>query len=234
MWRYAHRKVCSSQHPTSQRVHIHPHLLQVGQMGWRNHLLVPKEALSTRCPVRCRTMTCWCYPASCVDPTQHSLMSAVSTTHLQTDSNSTYMTLGLSASLTLPPPAAPQPLATISHLGGPGDHVLDEVPVARCVNDGDVVLGGLELPQGDVNSDATFTLSLQLVQHPGVFEGPLPHLANTKARAGEKPKPIALVPVTHPPGHIPSSHRQRVTLQTLKARFPKFNGNCDLFNNKYR
>ena len=161
-------------------------------------------------------------------------MSAVSTTHLQKDSNSTYVTLGSSASLNLPPLAAPHPLATVSHLGGPGDHVLDEVPVARCVNDGDVVLGGLELPQRDVNGDATLALGLQLVQHPGIFEGPLPHLANTKARAGEKPEPIALVPATHPPGHIPRSLRQRVMLQTLKAEFPKFNGSCDLFTNKYR
>lgn len=182
-------------------------------------------------------MVCWVpwyYPASCVDHAQCSLMSAVSATHLQKDSNSTYMTPGLSASLSLPPPAVPHPVATVSHLGGPGDHVLDEVPVTRCINDGDVVLGGLELPQRDVNGDATLTLSLQFVQHPGVFEGPFPHLANTKARAGKKPKPIALVPAPHPPGHIPSSHRQRVTSQTLMAKFPKFNGSRDLFTNKFR
>lgn len=171
----------------------------------------------------------WCYSASCVDPAQRHLMSAVSTTHLQKDSNSTYVTLGSSASLSLPPLAAPHSLATISHLGGPGDHVLDEVPVARCVNDGDVVLGGLKLPQRDVNGDATLALGLQLVEHPGVFEGPLPHLANTKARAGEKPKPIGPVPATYPLGHIPGSHRQRVTLQTLKAKIPKFSGSHDLF-----
>ena len=161
-------------------------------------------------------------------------MSAVSTAHLQKDSNSTYVTLGLSASLSFPPLAALHLLATISHLGGPGDHVLDEVPVARCVNDGDVVLGGLKFPQRDVNGDATLTLGLQLVQHPGVFEGPLPHLANTKARAGEKPKPIALVLATHPTGNIPSSHRQRATLQTLKVKCPKFSGSHDLFMKKYR
>lgn len=60
--------------------------------------------------------------------------------------------------------------------------------MARGVDDGDVVLGGLKLPQRDVDGDATLTLSLQLVQHPGVFEGPLPHLANTEARTSEKPK----------------------------------------------
>lgn len=126
-------------------------------------------------------------------------MSSVSATHLQKDSNSTYMTLGSLGSLSLPPPAAP---AIIPHLGGPSDHVLDEVPVARCVNDGDIVLGGLELPQRDVNGDATLTLGLQLVQHPGVFEGSLPHLTNTKERTGEKSKPMALVLATHSPGNI--------------------------------
>lgn len=141
----------------------------------------------------------WCYPASYIDPAQCHLMSSVSTTHLQKHSNSTYVTLGSLGSLSLPRPAAP---ATIPHLGGAGDHVLDEVPVARCIDDGDVVLGGLELPQRDVDGDATLTLGLQLVQNPGVFEGPLPHLANTKGRAGEKPKPMALVLATHPPGHI--------------------------------
>ena len=29
------------------------------------------------------------------------------------------------------------------------------------------VLGGLELPEGDIDGDTTLTLSLQLVEHPG-------------------------------------------------------------------
>ena len=53
------------------------------------------------------------------------------------------------------------------------DHVLDEVTMAGGVDDGDVVLGGLELPESDVDGDTTLTLSLQLVQHPGVLEGAL-------------------------------------------------------------
>jgi len=61
-------------------------------------------------------------------------------------------------------------------LGGSGDHVLDEVTVARGVNDGDVELGGLELPEGDVDGDATLTLGLQLVKNPGVLEGTLAHV----------------------------------------------------------
>ena len=32
---------------------------------------------------------------------------------------------------------------------------------------GDHVLGGLELPKGDVDGDTTLTLSLELVQDPG-------------------------------------------------------------------
>ena len=38
------------------------------------------------------------------------------------------------------------------------------------VDDGDVVLGGFELPQSDIDGDTTLTLGLEFVQHPGVFE----------------------------------------------------------------
>merc|ERR1712002_244329 len=61
-------------------------------------------------------------------------------------------------------------------LGGSGDHVLDEIPVARGVDDGDVIVFGLELPQGNIDSDTTLALGLELVQHPGIFEGALAHL----------------------------------------------------------
>lgn len=63
-----------------------------------------------------------------------------------------------------------------AHLGCARNHVLDEVPVAWSINDGDVVLGGLKLPEGDVDGDAALPLCLQLVQHPGIFKGALPHL----------------------------------------------------------
>ncbi|KAG4181132.1 hypothetical protein ERO13_A10G207601v2 [Gossypium hirsutum] len=33
-----------------------------------------------------------------------------------------------------------------------------------------VVLGCLKLPQGNINGDTTLTLSLQLVEHPGILE----------------------------------------------------------------
>lgn len=62
------------------------------------------------------------------------------------------------------------------YLGCASNHVLDEVPVSWSINDGDVVLGGLKLPEGDVDGDATLPLCLQLVQHPGIFKGALPHL----------------------------------------------------------
>merc|ERR1719203_1751187 len=65
--------------------------------------------------------------------------------------------------------------STVS-LGGSGDHVLDEIPVAGSVDDGDVVLGGLELPESDIDGDSTLTLSLQFVQNPRVLERTLPHL----------------------------------------------------------
>merc|ERR1719273_1382055 len=61
-------------------------------------------------------------------------------------------------------------------LRGSGDHVLDEVTMAGSVDDGDVVLGSLELPESDVDGDSTLTLSLQFVQNPRVLEGALAHL----------------------------------------------------------
>jgi len=61
-------------------------------------------------------------------------------------------------------------------LGSASDHVLDEIPVAWGIDDGDVVVLGLELPQGNIDGDTTLTLGLELVQHPGIFEGALAHL----------------------------------------------------------
>ena len=57
-----------------------------------------------------------------------------------------------------------------TYLGGSGDHVLDEVTMSGGINDGHVVLRGLELPESDVDGDTTLTLGLQFVQHPGVLE----------------------------------------------------------------
>jgi hypothetical protein len=61
-------------------------------------------------------------------------------------------------------------------LGGTSDHVLDEITMTRGVceesatadgvegrkhtNDGDIVLGGLELPESDIDGDTTLTLGL--------------------------------------------------------------------------
>jgi len=56
-------------------------------------------------------------------------------------------------------------------LGGTSDHVLDEITVTRGVNDGDLVLGGLELPKSNVDGDTTLTLGLQFVEDPSVLEG---------------------------------------------------------------
>merc|ERR1712244_185179 len=61
-------------------------------------------------------------------------------------------------------------------LGGSSDHVLDEITMSGGIDDGDVVLASLELPQGNIDGDTTFTLGLQLVQNPGVLEGTLAHL----------------------------------------------------------
>ena len=45
--------------------------------------------------------------------------------------------------------------------------------MAGGVDEGHVVLGDLELPQGDDDGDATLALGLQLVHHPRVLEGAL-------------------------------------------------------------
>mmetsp|Transcript_4318 Transcript_4318/g.4079 ORF Transcript_4318/g.4079 Transcript_4318/m.4079 type:complete len:485 (+) Transcript_4318:154-1608(+) len=60
-------------------------------------------------------------------------------------------------------------------LRGTGNHVLDEITVTRGIDNGDVVLVGLELPQGDINGDTTFTLGFELVKNPGVLERTLTH-----------------------------------------------------------
>jgi len=44
-------------------------------------------------------------------------------------------------------------------------------------DDRDVVLGGLELPEGDIDGDTTLTLGLELVQNPGILEGALAKLS---------------------------------------------------------
>ena len=52
--------------------------------------------------------------------------------------------------------------------------------MSRGINDGDVELAGFKLPQGNVNGDTTFTLSLEFVQNPGIFEGAFAHLMKIK------------------------------------------------------
>jgi len=61
-------------------------------------------------------------------------------------------------------------------LRGTGDHVLDEISVTGGVDDGNLVLGGLELPESDVDGDTTLSLGLQFVEDPCVLEGGLAQL----------------------------------------------------------
>ena len=49
--------------------------------------------------------------------------------------------------------------------------------VMRHTDDGDVVLGSLELPEGDIDGDTTLTLGLELVKNPGILEGTLAELS---------------------------------------------------------
>jgi hypothetical protein len=45
-------------------------------------------------------------------------------------------------------------------------------------DDGDLILGGLELPESDIDGDTTLTLGLELVKNPGVLEGTLSELSS--------------------------------------------------------
>ena len=38
------------------------------------------------------------------------------------------------------------------------------------IDDGEVILCGFELPKGDIDGDTSFSLSLELIQDPGVLE----------------------------------------------------------------
>jgi hypothetical protein len=58
-------------------------------------------------------------------------------------------------------------------LRGSGDHVLNEITVSGCINDGERELGRLELPEGDIDGDSALTLGFEVVKNPGVFEGSL-------------------------------------------------------------
>merc|ERR1712088_1028148 len=62
-------------------------------------------------------------------------------------------------------------------LGSTGNHVLDEIPVAGGVNDGDLELVGLKLPESNVDGDTPLPLGLELVEDPSVLEGPFAHLS---------------------------------------------------------
>lgn len=73
-------------------------------------------------------------------------------------------------------------LALFPYLRSSSDHVLNEVSVSRGINDGDVVLACFEFPKGNINGDTTLTLSFQLVQDPGVFEGTFAHLQIKKKK----------------------------------------------------
>ena len=63
-------------------------------------------------------------------------------------------------------------------MGGTSDHVLDEISVTGGINDGVDSLGRLELPEGNIDGDTTFTFGLELIQNPSVLEGTLTHLVS--------------------------------------------------------
>jgi hypothetical protein len=63
-------------------------------------------------------------------------------------------------------------------LRGSSDHVLDEITMSGGINDGERELGGLELPESDINGDTTLTLGLEVIKDPGVLKGLLAQLGS--------------------------------------------------------
>ncbi len=63
-------------------------------------------------------------------------------------------------------------------LGGTSDHILDEITMSGGINHSELVLGGLELPESDIDGDTTLTLSLQVIKNPGVLERRLAHFGS--------------------------------------------------------
>uniref|UniRef100_M3XR31 Uncharacterized protein n=1 Tax=Mustela putorius furo TaxID=9669 RepID=M3XR31_MUSPF len=67
--------------------------------------------------------------------------------------------------------------STVS-LGCACNHVFNKVSVSCSINDGHIILAGLEFPQGDINGDTMFTFSFQFIQDPGILEGAFSHLSS--------------------------------------------------------
>jgi hypothetical protein len=61
-------------------------------------------------------------------------------------------------------------------LRGSGNHVLDEITVSGSIDDSEGVLGGLELPQSNINGDTTFAFGLEVIKDPCVLERRLSEL----------------------------------------------------------
>ncbi|PKA58070.1 hypothetical protein AXF42_Ash019296 [Apostasia shenzhenica] len=61
---------------------------------------------------------------------------------------------------------------------GSGDHVLDKIKMTRSINNSAIVLCGLKLPQGNIDGDPTFSLSLEFVEHPCILKRPLVHFSS--------------------------------------------------------
>ena len=60
-----------------------------------------------------------------------------------------------------------------SHAADVDLEIILAADVSRSIDDGDIVSRSFELPERNVDCDATFTLGLELVEHPGIFEGAL-------------------------------------------------------------
>lgn len=60
-------------------------------------------------------------------------------------------------------------------LSSTSNHVLDEVSVSWGIDDGDMVLLGLELVEGNVDGNTSGSLGLEFIENPSISEGSLTH-----------------------------------------------------------
>jgi hypothetical protein len=63
-------------------------------------------------------------------------------------------------------------------LGSTSDHVLDEITMAGGINDGERILGGLELPKSDIDGDTTLALGLEVIKNPSILERRFTHFGS--------------------------------------------------------
>uniref|UniRef100_A0A1A9VE17 Uncharacterized protein n=1 Tax=Glossina austeni TaxID=7395 RepID=A0A1A9VE17_GLOAU len=56
-----------------------------------------------------------------------------------------------------------------------GNHVLNEITMTGCINDGYIILLRFKFPQSDIDRDTAFTFRFQFIQNPSILERTFAH-----------------------------------------------------------